>query len=219
MARSAKDTLTVSGANTHIILEFANQLNTNKQQGGGKPKPPPFLYMGSAITFSYSVYRDKTPVFNCGSSIANGFAIGNKYVAGSLVTTMYEQDEFADLIAYAEKQAIITKNTKQLLSPYKNITGLKEYHTVMKDDLFSFNIHVIFTSEYHGDIRRIIVYNATFINNSQVMSIHDLITETTISYVAVDVREQHSLDSTTEQTSSEVIIKASDNFYQKNKLK
>jgi hypothetical protein len=74
----------VGGSDTHVVLEFPSLGATNN-----------FLYMGSLVTVSYSVHRDKTPVYNCGSPLVDGFAIGNKYVAGSMITTMFNEDELA----------------------------------------------------------------------------------------------------------------------------
>jgi hypothetical protein len=31
------------------------------------------IYLGTCISFSYSVYREKTPVFNLGENVIDGF--------------------------------------------------------------------------------------------------------------------------------------------------
>ncbi|MDB4533401.1 hypothetical protein N9242_00915 [Vicingaceae bacterium] len=124
-------------------------------------------------------------MFNCGSHLIDGFSIGNKYVAGSLITVMYEEDEFASFL----EQIDIDESTTQ----FQNAIGIKEFHSYMKDDLIPFNIHCLFTNEYSGKTREIVVYDATFLNNGQVMSIDDIITESTLQYVARDISEQHSV--------------------------
>lgn len=169
----------VGGSSTHIVLEFPDA---------------GFIYMGSIVSLSYSVYRDKAPVFNCGNTTINGFAIGKKYVAGSIVNIMFTVDEVATFIKeYALQEAL--KNTDIYDFARKQLAdqSLKELHTFMKDDLTPFNIHCIFTSEYHDEVKRVIIYGANFINNGQVMSIDDIITESTVSFVAKDIREQHGL--------------------------
>jgi len=179
---------TVGGVSTHILLEFS------QETGHGA-----LLYLGSALSLSYSVYRDKTPVFNCGSHLIDGFSIANKYVAGSLMTVMYKYDEFAEFLKQlkddermkSEAQKTASKNN--ITSEYQNAVGIKEFHTFMRDDLMPFNIHAIFTSEYGSETREIVIYDATFINNGQVMSIEDLITENTLQYVARDISEQHAI--------------------------
>jgi len=126
---------TVGGVHTHILLEFSQEL------GHGT-----LLYLGSVLSLSYSVYRDKTPVFNCGSHLIDGFSIANKYVAGSLMTVMYTYDEFAQFLEQIE---LDNRQTNQSTTEYKNAIGIKEFHTYMRDDLIPFNIHAIFTSEYN----------------------------------------------------------------------
>lgn len=165
----------IGGVHTHILLEFS------KEAGHG-----PFLYLGNALTISYSEYRDKTPVFNCGSHLIDGFSIGNKYVAGSLITVMYEVDEFANFLQQIDKD----ERTKQ----FQNVVGMREFHSYGKDDLIPFNIHCLYTNEYSGKLRETVIYDATFLNNGQVMSIDDIITENTLQYVARDISEQHSID-------------------------
>ena len=165
----------ISGSGTHVVLEF--------------PNLPP-LHMGSLITISYNVYRDKTPVFNCGQPTVDGFAIGNKYVAGSLITAMFKEDEFSKFMEEYDEYYKNTVDGNTLI----NLSGhLKEVHTRMKDDLTSFNVHIIFTSEYTKDASRIILYDVNLVSNGQVMSIEDMATESTHQFVAKDIREQHNI--------------------------
>jgi hypothetical protein len=154
-----------------------------------------FIYMGSIVSLSYNVYRDKAPVFNCGNTTISGFAIGKKYVAGSIVNIIFTEDEIANFVKeYGVHYSIRNADTLSDFSRKQAADqSLKEIHTFMKDDLTSFNIHCIFTSEYHAEAKRVIIYGATFINNGQVMSIDDIITEGTVSFVAKDIKEQHDL--------------------------
>ncbi len=169
----------VGGSSTHIVLEFPDI---------------GFIYMGSVVSLSYNVYRDKAPVFNCGNTTISGFAIGKKYVAGSMVNLMFSKDEISDFISkYNLQKQLENTDISDFAKKQNSDQSLKEIHTFMKDDLTSFNIHCIFTSEYHDEATRIIIYGANFINNGQVMSVDDIITESTISFVAKDLREQHHL--------------------------
>jgi len=173
----------VGGVGTHILLEFPQE-NEYKAL---------LLHLGSALSLSYSVYREKTPVFNSGSHLIDGFSIANKYVAGSLITTMSTEDEFSNYLKLIDDIETESSLTQQ----YKNAVGIKEYHTYMRDDLLSFNIHVVFTSEYTGKAKRIVIYDATFLNSGQVMSVDDLITENTLQYIARDISEQGEIGATT----------------------
>ena len=66
------------GSSTHVYVDF-HLLDSNDRIISVP------IYMGSVITLSYSVYRSKQSVFNCGTNTIDGFAIGNKYVAGTLI--------------------------------------------------------------------------------------------------------------------------------------
>lgn len=165
----------VGGSSTHIVLEF--------------PHEKKFLYMGSVVSLSYSVYRDKTPVFALGQNTIRGFGIGNKYVAGSMVLNMFLDDEIATFI----NEVLGEKQTFLLPDGFNKDQSYKETHTYMRDDITSFNIHAIFASEYHEDATKVTIYDANFVNNGQVMSVDDIVTESTASFVAKDLREQHRI--------------------------
>lgn len=165
-----KKTLNVSGSSTHVVLEFPFE--------GG------YFYLGSLVSISYSAYRDKSPVFLCGSPTVSGFAIGNRYVAGSMILNMFLEDEMSMFIESKLQDAYGRKKVK---------TMNDILHSYGKDDLLSFNISIIFTSEYHTDASAIRIYGASFVNNGQVMSIEDLVTEHTVSFVARSIKEQHNI--------------------------
>lgn len=174
---------------------------------------PGVLHMASALTISYSVYRKKAPVYNLGQPILSGFSVGHKYVAGSLVTVAFDIDEISDFINRMVRYRQSKFNTyvddpdttnnkidrnKPVGSSFEvNLEGrtrgtYKNVHTIMRDDLTEFNMHVIMEDEIYGPdrARKLIVYGCQFINNGQVMSIDDIVTENTLSFIARDVREQ-----------------------------
>ena len=116
--------------------------------------------------------------------------------SGSMVNIMFSKDELSEFIdKYNLSEQLKNTDIADFAKKQKTDQSLKEMHTFMKDDLTSFNIHCIFTSEYSSAARKITIYAANFINNGQVMSIDDIITESTISFVAKDLKEQHSLAS------------------------
>lgn len=171
----------VNGSDIQVILRFPDLLVNGE---------PGVLHLASVITVSYSVYREKAPVYNIGQPLLSGFGIGKKYVAGSLITVSFDTDEISDFInRYLESQENKDfDRTDALLDggTYKKI------HTMMRDDLSSFDMVFIMEDEMSGvgNAKEIILYDAQFINNGQVMSINDLITENTLSFIARDIREQ-----------------------------
>ena len=73
----------VGGDATHIVFNFP---------GFGA------LYIGSLLSLSYQVYRDKTPVYNLGNTNIDGFAIGKRYVAGSIIKTVFLDDDITNFL-------------------------------------------------------------------------------------------------------------------------
>lgn len=196
-----KDVFSVGGSHTHIILELSRA-----KLGEA------LFYLGSALTVSYSVFRDKRPVFNCGSSVIDGVSIGNKYVAGSIISVMYSQDDMSRLIETIKEDAVNRQGSKE---PGKSnlkyrISSIKEMRTFGRDDIVSFNMHCLFTSEYSEDLRRVILYDVTMLNNGKVMSINDLITEDTMSFIASNVSEQgNGVNLLTSEVRKESVLTAS----------
>ncbi len=168
---------TLGGSSTHIVINFHLLDSTN--QLVDIP-----VYFGTAITISYSVYRSKQSVFNFGNNTIDGFAIGNKYVAGTLIKGVFNNDELNSTLATIKDGLITNFNPKELFDVRNN----KMVHSIMKDDLLSCDINIIYTNEYSDHTKIEVIQDATFINNGQVASINDIITETTLSYVARSVK-------------------------------
>jgi rubrerythrin len=127
--------------------------------------------------------------------------MNKKYVAGTMVNALLGKDEIAEFInqysKYAKQADFQKYQELATYSAYKAKTEsqqVKKFHTFMKDDLTAFNVDVLFTSEYTDDVSRITLYGCNFINNGQVMSVHDMISEYTMSFVAKDMRELHDLN-------------------------
>jgi hypothetical protein len=174
----------IGGSSIDVILQFPYAI-------GKDTTSLPYIYLGSAISISYSVYRAKTPVHRLGDVTPNGFAIGKKTVAGTIVKAVMEEDEINDYLAKVAKTEVL--NTKNII-PLTSKTFSKEYANVMKDDLLDFNIILLFTSEYTDSFKAETIYGANIINNGQIMSSMDLFTETTMSFIAKDVKQMSDLN-------------------------
>lgn len=172
----------LGGSSTHVLINF-HLINSD----GDIVDIP--VYFGTVITVSYSVYRNKASVFNMGNNLIDGFAIGNKYVAGSIIKGVFNNDDFNGLLNNI-KDGLLSIPVDKIASA----SNKKVVHSLMKDDLLSCDINIIYTNEYTGAVKSEVIYDATFINNGQVASINDIITETTLSYVARAVKTMESSD-------------------------
>ena len=188
-AQSTATYRSIGGSSIDVILQFPYTV-------GKDTKSLPYIYLGSAITVAYSVYRAKTPVYRLGDTTPNGFAIGKKTVAGSIVKAVMEEDEIKEYLTKVASSGILNTNN---IIPISEISFAKEFNNVMKDDLLDFNIILLFTSEYNNSIRVETIYGANIISNGQIMSAQDLFTEATMSFVAKDVKQMGDV-STAETT-------------------
>ena len=175
----------MSGANTTVLFEFPDY---DKEQGSI------YILMRSVVSLSVSVHRAKIPVITLGENAVQGFALGNKTVAGSIIKTLTFNDELDGAIKYftdkslKEKQETFKKNlgSRTLTLDEKYQISQKQFDTIMRDDLIPFNIHSYAFSEYTGQSKMLLnsVYGCTIINEGQVQSIENLITENTFSFIA-----------------------------------
>ena len=162
----------VGGDATHIIFNFP---------GYG------YLYMGSLLSLSYQIFRDKVPVYNLGNTNIDGFAIGKRYVAGSIVKTSFLHDDLRQFMQDIAKGIGIKEEIDSIYQ--LKLEKQKTYHHLMADDILPFDIIILLSSEYGAFSVSEVVYGATLINSGQVHSIHDIITENTLSFVARDARQ------------------------------
>ena len=200
----------VGGVDTYLYMTIRyTETQTNKETLE-KQNTDKYLYiwLGSIISISYSVYRNKKAVHNIGHKTISGFAKGPRYVAGTIVKAMFLEDDMMEGLQgqFADELAIL------------NMTATpSEMSNLMLDDILSCDINILYMSEYGSKgseplmIKETII-GATFINNGQVMSVNDLITETTMSYIAKDILQYDKVNTpiTPVESMNTGIIRASD---------
>lgn len=118
------------------------------------------IVFGELQTITYSIHRDKFPVRTLGRINPKGFAFGGRTIAGSLIFTVFD------------KHAILSRLSNDL-----SVT----------DELPPFDVTINLTNEY-GDASVIRIMGITIIDEGQVMSIEDILTENTMSYMATDIK-------------------------------
>jgi hypothetical protein len=122
------------------------------------PGKAPVVF-GELQTITYSIHRDKFPVRTLGRINPKGFAFGGRTIAGSLIFTVF--DRHAIISAFG--------------SPFS-----------VTDELPPFDVTINLKNEY-GDASVIRITGITIIDEGQVMSIEDILTENTMSYMATDI--------------------------------
>lgn len=165
----------------------------------------PPVVLGELMAISYSVNRQKYPVRVLGSAPILAYTKGPRTVAGTMVFSVFDEHalrELMDLNAVDFDAVGIGPQLHGLgLSGAADVGNVAEgealtggldkptnqqyrIHTV--DDIPPFDIVVTFANEY-GSTSTLKIIGAEFVDDGAVMSIQDLITQNTISYVARDI--------------------------------
>lgn len=124
------------------------------------------VVIGSLTTISYSMYRNKKPVINIGRTNINGVTRGSRIFAGTMVFTLINQHWLKEL--------------------QEQIDYLQGFEELKVDELPLFDVMIISANEY-GNAVSMYIYGIDFTDEAQTISVEDLFTENTFSFVARDV--------------------------------
>lgn len=124
------------------------------------------LVLGELQTISYSIHRENSPVRFVGHTSPQGFLKGPRTIAGSMIFTVFN--------AYAFYR----------LERYKSIIQSANYHLYpLADMLPPFDIVLTFANET-GSFSKMRIYGVTIVDEGQTMSVDDLLTEQTYTFMA-----------------------------------
>ena len=147
---------------------------------GGRP-----IVFGELQTLSYSIHRDKFPVRTLGHINPRDFVYGGRTIAGSMIFTVFDRHILKNAIA----TSFSPKN-----NPYEiNKSDYDEMmHRMVTDEMPLFDVTLTFHNEY-GQASSMSILGVTIVDEGQVMSIEDMMTETTCSYMALDIQLMYPL--------------------------
>ena len=186
----------IPGTIVRTLLEFPNF------DGNDKSK---VIVLDDAMSISYSVYRAKPSVTLLGSNSISGYGLGTRTVAGSIIRSVFTTDNITEF-----QNLCYNMNIEQI---GRRLTGLdaslpsglpkEDLISFMKDDITSFNIHMCAISEEVRSfenksntpfMRFESIIGAIILNNGQVYSIQDLVTESTFSFQAKAVKTATNME-------------------------
>lgn len=124
------------------------------------------ICIGNLSTLTYSTYREKKPVRTIGRINAKGFAHGQRTIAGTLIFTVLHKH--------------VVNIFKSDVPYLKNIKKLKPC------ELPPFDLLMTYGNEY-GASAHMALYGVTIVDEGKIMSIEDMFTENTWSYMARDI--------------------------------
>jgi hypothetical protein len=125
-------------------------------------------------TCSYSIYRGKEQVKALGQSQPRGYTRGYVTIAGTMIFTVFDRAVLAELIKMDYNES--------------------DYREIRIDQLPPLDIFIIFTNEF-GQTSKLALFGVEFMNEGQVMSVSDLITENSVNYVARHFQRMENISS------------------------
>lgn len=134
------------------------------------PNEPKPLTIGELQTISYSIHRENKPVRTIGRVNPRGFVRGPRTIAGSLIFTVFSGYAFYRLQQYQNLINSSSASNYQVMYP-------------LADMLPPFDIALTFSNET-GKFAKMRIYGVTIVDEGGTMSIEDLVTEQTYTYVA-----------------------------------
>ena len=140
---------------------------------GGKP-----MVFGELQTITYSIHREKYPVRALGRINPKGFTKGGRTIAGSLIFTVFDR--------HVIQSAVKKEWLAHFGDPFKGEEAEVIAKRLITDEMPPFDVTITFINEY-GRSSRLAIYGITIVDEGQVMSIDDMITENTMSYMARDI--------------------------------
>ncbi|MEK1829061.1 hypothetical protein AAAC51_07880 [Priestia megaterium] len=166
------------------------------------------VQIGELQAITYSVTREKGPVYVMGDPNAKSFSRGKRGIAGSLVFTIFDRDALYDLKQQATVHRHGLNQTDQLsgtvLSATENAAASTSRNDLVQgwqqkrkanfiDEIPPFDITVNFLNEY-GQASKMEIYGVEILNEGMGMSVDDLTTEKACTFVARNVVEMRAMD-------------------------
>ncbi len=142
------------------------------------------VVLGALTTISYSIFRNKKPVINIGRTNINGVTRGSRIFAGTMIFTLLNQHWLRDL--------------------QEQVSWLKGYKDLKVDELPLFDIMLVSANEY-GNCVSMYIYGIDYTDEAQTLSVEDLFTENTFSFVARDIsifKKYNPIENITDSNSS-----------------
>jgi len=142
---------------------------------------------------SYSVTREKAPVYTMGNADPRAFSRGKRGIAGSLIFTVFDRHVLNSIVnqsRYLAKFDDIRNPEETVLSVHEisglspNIAlGLELRKAVYSDQVPPFDVTLSAANEY-GQIASMKIYGVEILNEGSGLSIDDIVNEAQMTFVA-----------------------------------
>ena len=165
------------------------------------------VVIGELASITYSVTREKAPIFTMGDPNPRSFSRGKRGIAGSLVFTIFDRDALLRIKegSHVYRSAFNSSDRytgEGVLRPDQDYnTGLddnfdawtKQSSPHYSDEIPPFDISISFLNEY-GNAASMSIYGVELTNEGMGLSIDDITTEKACSFVARGLSDMGAYD-------------------------
>lgn len=142
---------------------------------------------------SFSVTREKAPIYTMGQADPRSFSRGKRGLAGSLIFTVFDRHVLHSVMnrsVYAAKPDDFRNPQETVLAVHEagglatdlNL-GIQIRRAVYSDQILPFDITLVAANEY-GQLASMAVYGVEILNEGSGLSIDDIVNETQMTFVA-----------------------------------
>jgi hypothetical protein len=154
------------------------------------------IVIGELQAISYSVTREKAPIYTMGSADPRSFSRGKRGIAGSLVFTVFHKDTLEELKLAKGAEYFTPSANKTLRDDMESVDPEKweaamedaekqfvQTNAAYADEIPPFDITITMVNEY-GQAAKFSLYGCEILNEGSGMSIDDITTEKACTFVA-----------------------------------
>lgn len=174
--------------------------------------------IGELQAITYSISREKAPVYTMGSAEPRSFSRGKRGIAGTMVFTVFDRDALINALVTSETKVRRIKNTnpetplriedwdremselvdseslasEEYPEKFINENATPQY----SDEIPPFDVTISFANEY-GQKAVLVIYGVELLNEGTGFSIDSVTTEKACTFVARRVEAMHSVGEVT----------------------
>lgn len=163
--------------------------------------------IGALSGITFSVTREKAPIYTMGSPNPRSFSRGKRGIAGSLIFTVFDRPALYKMIAdnadtnrsqwfYTRSHNTIpgdSSHSRGIVDSENFGTGVSRKLPYYADQIPPFDITITFANEY-GQAAVRSIYGVELLNEGSGASMDDIVIEETMTYVARELGPMFTLD-------------------------
>jgi len=163
--------------------------------------------IGALSGITFSVTREKAPIYTMGSPNPRSFSRGKRGIAGSLIFTVFDRPALYKMISenhnenrsqyfYTRSHNTIpgdNNHKRGIVQDEAYATGVSKQLPYYADQIPPFDITITFANEY-GQAAVRSIYGVELLNEGSGASMDDIVIEETMTYVARELGPMFTLD-------------------------